>query len=176
MVTPREVFEGLYRLAESNPATIFLIAVLVPSVGVTLALVGRGGRTDEDGRVIANVLVLVAVIQFVVAMVVGYVGVAFLERSLFDADFLLLAAPWVWLVLTLGGVRRVFPLNDLASWHSVRDVAGFFAVCAAFVWFLSMFRGWGIFFIGSLVELLIIVVLGGLLIRQLFLRAFRGGA
>ena len=109
-------------------------------------------------------------------MVVGYVGVAFLERSLFDADFLLLAAPWVWLVLTLGGVRRVFPLNDLASWHSVRDVAGFFAVCAAFVWFLSMFRGWGIFFIGSLVELLIIVVLGGLLIRQLFLRAFRGAA
>lgn len=53
------------------------------------------------------------------------------------------------------------------------DVAGFFAVCAAFIWFLSMFRGWGILFIGSLIEFLIILALAAFLIRQLFVRAFR---
>lgn len=53
------------------------------------------------------------------------------------------------------------------------DVAGFFAVCAAFIWFLSMFRGWGILFIGSLIELLIILALAAFLIHQLFVRAFR---
>ena len=52
-------------------------------------------------------------------------------------------------------------------------VLQFSAVCAALVWFSSMFRGWSIWFIGSLAEPLIILVLAVLLIRRLFQRAFR---
>ena len=172
MLTFRGIFESAYGFAETNAALIFGLSLLVPVVGITMAWVGRGGRTDEDGRLYANVFVFVAVVQFVLAMIVGYVGVAFLGRSLFDTDLLLMAAPWIWLVLSIVGLRQIFPLSELTTWRSALDVAGFFAVCAAFVWFLSMFRGWGIFFIGSLVELLIIVALAVFLIRQLFLRAF----
>jgi hypothetical protein len=172
-MTPREVFEGLYAFAEARPLPILLVAVLVPLLGIGMAWVGRGGRTDEDGRVIADVMVLVGVVQFVLAMTVAYVGAAFLERRLFDTDVMLLAAPWVWLALTVVGVRQVFPLSELASWRSLRAVIAFFAVAAVFLWLLSKFRGWGIFFLGSLAELAVLLVLGGLLIRQLYQRAFR---
>ena len=173
MLTLRQIFEGAFALAESNAALGFGLALLVPVVGITMAWIGRAGRTDEDGRAFANIFVFVAVVQFVLAMILGYVGVAFLDRSLWDTNLLLLTAPWIWLALSIGGLRQIFPLSELTTWRSVLDVAGFFAICAAFVWFLSMFRGWGIFFIGSLVELLIIIGLAVLLIRQLFLRAFR---
>ena len=172
-MTPRDVFEGIYGFVDARPAWMFLLAVFVPAMGVALAWIGRGGRTDEDGRLIADAFVLVGAVQFVVAMTVGYVGVAFLERRLFDTHLLLLAAPWVWLALTFLGVRRVFPLSELASWRSLRDMGGFFALSAAFIWLLSKFRGWGIFFLGSLAELVVLLVLGGLLIWQLYLRAFR---
>jgi len=173
MLTLRQIFEGAFALAESNAALIFGLSLLVPIVGITMAWIGRGGRTDEDGRAFANIFVFVAALQFVLAMIIGYVGIAFLDRSLWDTNLLLLAAPWIWFILSIGGLRQIFPLSELTSWRSVLDVAGFFAICAALVWFLSMFRGWGIFFIGSLLELLIILVLAVLLVRQLFLRAFR---
>ncbi len=173
MLTLRGIFEGAYGFAEANAALVFGLSLLVPIVGIVMAWIGRGGRTDEDGRLFADIFIFVAVVQFVIAMIVGYVGVAFLERSLWDTDVLLLAAPWIWLVLSIVGLRQIFPLSELASWRSSMDVAGFFAVCAAFIWFLSMFRGWGILFIGSLIELLIILALAGFLIRQLFVRAFR---
>ena len=173
MLTPREIFEATYAFAESNATLIFGLSLLVPAVGITLAWIGRGGRTDEDGRAFANVFVFVAVVQFVLAMVLGYVGVAFLERSVWDTNLLLLAAPWIWLSLSMAGLRQIFPLSELTSWRSAMDVGGFFAVCAALVWFLSMFRGWGIFFIGSLLELLLILGLAVFLVRQLYLRAFR---
>ena len=173
MLTFRQIFEGAFAFGESNAALIFGLSSLVPVVGIALAWIGRGGRTDEDGRAFANIFVFVAVVQFVVAVILGYVGVAFLDRSLWDTDLLLLAAPWIWLILSIVGLRRIFPLSELTTWRSVLDVAGFVAVCAALVWFLSMFRGWGIFFIGSLVELLIILALAIVLIRQLFRRAFR---
>jgi hypothetical protein len=77
------------------------------------------------------------------------------------------------LILSVIGLRRVFPLSELATWRSVVEAFQFFAVCAALVWFFSMFRGWGIWFIGGLAELLIILVLAVLLIRRVFQRAFR---
>lgn len=173
MLTLREIFETAFGFAESNATLIFGLSLLVPIVGITLAWVGRGGRTDEDGKAFANAFVFVAVLQFVVAMVLGYVAVAFLGRSFWDTDILLLAAPWIWLVLSMGGLRQIFPLSELTSWRSVLDVAGFFAVCAALMWFLSMFRGWGIFFVGGLVQLVVILAFAVYLIRLLFRRAFR---
>lgn len=175
-MTPRSVFEGIYAFAEARPEAILLLAVLVPCTGVALAWVGRGGRTEEDGRLIADGLVLLGVVQFVVAMTVGWVGVAVLERTLLDTDLMILAAPWVWLAITVVGVRMVFPLSDLASWRSLREVAAFFAVCLVFVWLLSTFRGWGIVFLGGLAELVALLVLGGLLIRHFYRRVFRRAA
>ena len=169
----REIFLGGYAWAERYSVIFFGLAVVVPIVGTWAAIIGKGGRTDRDGRVYANVLILVAVAQFVLTMVVGFVGIVFLDRSIWDTDILLIVAPWVWLLLSVGGLRQVFPLSELATWRSVVEVFQFFAVCAALVWIFSMFRGWGIWFIGSLAELLIVMALAILLIRRLFHRAFQ---
>jgi hypothetical protein len=173
MVTLREIFLTAYALAESNALLFFVMAVSIPLAGTGAALVGRGGRTDRDGLLYANVFILVAVLQFALAMIIGFVGIAFLGRSIWDTELLLILAPWTWLILSVIGLRRVFPLSELATWRSVVEAFQFFAVCAALVWFFSMFRGWGIWFIGGLAELLIILVLAVLLIRRLFQRAFR---
>lgn len=173
MTTTREIILGMYAWAEQYSLVYFGLAVLVPALGVGASWVGKLGRTDEDGKVYANVLILVAVAQFVLTILVGFVGIAFLDRNILDTDVLLIAAPWVWLILSVGGLRSVFPLSELATWRSVVEVLQFFAVCAALVWFFSMFRGWSIWFIGSLTELLILLVLAVLLIRRLFRRAFR---
>lgn len=115
-----------------------------------------------------------AVVQFVIATILGYVGVAFLDRTVLDTSVLLLAAPWLWLGLSIAGLRLVFPLSELTSWRSILDVGAFFAVCAALIWALRMFRGWGIVFFGSLLQLGLILVIAGVLLRVFFLRAFRG--
>lgn len=175
MLTLRGIFETAFSLADANATLIFVLSLLVPIVGITLAWIGRGGRTDQDGKAFANAFVFVAVLQFVIAMIVGYVWLALLEESVWDTNILLLTAPWIWLVLSMAGLRQIFPLSELTSWRSVLDVGGFFAVCAALMWFLSMFRGWGIFFIGGLLQLVVILALAIYLVRQLFVRAFRGG-
>lgn len=175
MGTPREIFETAFAFADGNDALIFAFALAVPTVGIVLAWVGRGGRTEEDGRALANAFVFVAVVQFVVAMILGYIGAAFMERSILDTSLLLLIAPWLWLGLSIAGIHTIFPLSELTSWQSIRDIGAFFAACAVLVWLLSMFRGWGILFFGSLVQLILIFVIAGVLLRVLFIRAFRGG-
>lgn len=176
MGTLREIFTSAFAFAEANGALFFALSVLVPIVGTGAALLGRGGKTDRDGRLYANAFILVAVVQFVVAMGVGVVAVAFLERSVLDVPVYLLLAPWLWLVLSVVGLRRVFPLSELATWRSVVDVARFFAICAVVVWLFSTFRGWGIIFFGGLAQLLVVLVLGGLLVRALYRRAFTRSA
>jgi hypothetical protein len=175
MLTLREIFEASFAFADSNDALIFGLSLAVPIVGIVLAWIGRGGRSQEDGKAFANAFVFAAVVQFVVAMIGGYVGVAFLERSLLDTSLLLLVAPWVWLTLSVFGLRLIFPLSELTSWRSILDVGAFFAVSAALIWFLSMFRGWGVLFFGSLVQLVLILAFAAFLLRQLFVRAFRAG-
>jgi hypothetical protein len=172
MGTLREIFLDAFSFAEAYAAVYFALSILVPLLGTGAALAGKGGKTDKDGRLYANVFVLVAAVQFVVAMVVGVVAIAFLERTAWDVPLYLLLAPWLWFVLSVMGLRRVFPLSELATWRSVVDVAQFFAVCAGIVWLFSMFRGWGIIFFGGLAQLLVVLVLGAFLLRVLFRRAF----
>ena len=86
----REIVLGGYAWAERYSVIFFGLAVVVPIVGTWAAIIGKGGRTDRDGRVYANVLILVAVAQFVLTMVVGFVGIVFLDRSIWDTDILLI--------------------------------------------------------------------------------------
>ena len=172
-MTLREIFSAALGFADANAVGIFWLSLAIPIIGIALARVGRGGRSEEDGKLFANVFVFIAVVQFVVAMIVGYAGVAFLERSLLDTSVPLLVAPWIWLGLSIAGLRLVFPLSELTSWRSVLDLGGFVVACAALVWFLSMFRGWGILFVGGLVQLALLFVLAAFLLRVLYVRAFR---
>jgi hypothetical protein len=74
---------------------------------------------------------------------------------------------------SLIGIHRIFPLNELSTWRTARDIVIFVGFAAGILWLLSRFR-WGVFFLGGLIEFLIIGLGAVWLFTRLFRRAFRG--
>ena len=162
-----------YAWLDARAAELLVVAVLIPACGTVLAWAGKGGSTDRDGRVIASVLVGLGLGVFLVSVLAALLAHVAFGRSPFEANVLLVLAPVVCLVGCLAGVRALFPLSELASVRTFTDVASFVGACLAVLWLFSKFRGWGIVFWGNLGQLLIIGVLGFLLLRRLYRRAFR---
>jgi len=174
-MTLSESLTQAYGWATDHRLAILLVAVLIPIVGTVLARIGKAGKTDADGRLIASVVVglgLLLVVLEIVALVAGH---ALLHRSFLDADVALLFAPLICLAGCLLGIRWVFPLNELASVKTFLDIGAFVLGCAAVLWLFSKFRGWGIVFFGGLSQLVVIAVLGFVLLRRLYRRAFGSG-
>lgn len=171
-MTLQELLAASYQFADAHALEAFGAALLFPLVGTVLAWIGKGGQTDEDGKFIASAFVAISLFW---AMLVGVgvaLGVGVMQGSVLQANALLLAAPAVCLVFTLLGVKLVFPLSQLGSVKSLIDIAWFAAACLLTVWFFGKFRGWGIYFIGSFGQLVVLLVLLGLLLKRLFQRAF----
>jgi hypothetical protein len=164
-----------YVWADHNALTLLLAALALPVVGTLAAWLGKGGRTDRYGRLIASVVVglgLCTLLLAVIALVIAQTG---FDRSPLEANVVLLAAPLVCVVTCLGAIRLVFPLNELESVRSAVDIALFAFACAAVLWMFSQFRGWGVVFWGDLGQLALIVLLGVYLVRRLARRAFGRG-
>lgn len=171
-MTLQELLEGGYGFADAHALELLGAALVLPVVGTLLSWIGKGGRTDSDGRFIASAFVAVSLFWAVLLVVGVTVGVGVMNRSLLDANALLLLAPVVCLVGTLLGVKLVFPLSELGSVRSLTDVGVFAMACLAVGWFFSKFHGWGIYFLGSIGQLIVLLVLMGFLLRRLFKRAF----
>ncbi|HEY3358096.1 MAG TPA: hypothetical protein VGQ83_32905 [Polyangia bacterium] len=171
-MTLSEFFLTTYAWAVQHREVIAVTAALIPVVGTVAARLGKAGRTDADGRVIASVVVGVGVLA--VLLEIAAVGAAYtaFDASLLAADALLVAAPVVCFAGCLLGIRWVFPLSELASVRTLRDVGIFLAACAGLVWFFSKFRGWGIFFVGGVLQLVVLLALTYFLLRRLLRRAF----
>ncbi len=167
-----ELLASVYGWAQAHSVQILLAAFVVPVLGTIAAWIGRGGRTDRDGRAIASALVGIGLGVFALALVAALLAHLFFGRSMLEAHVALLAAPVVCLGLCLAGVRLVFPLDELASVRTLRDVGLFVLACAIVLWLFSKFRGWGIVFWGDLGQLALILVFGFVLLRRLYRRAF----
>ena len=146
-------------------------ALLIPVIGTLLAWIGKGGRTDRDGRLIASSVVLFGLGAFLLEVLAVAVGRLAFERSILEVNVILVIAPVACLAGCVLGIRLVFPLNQLASVRSMTDVGLFVAACLVVLWLFSKFRGWGIVFWGDLGQLLIIGVLGFFLLKRLYRRA-----
>lgn len=168
----RDLLGTIYVAAEAHALAVFMLSVLWAVLGTLLARVGKGGRSDRDGRAIASTVVGGAVLWLVLATLAAAIAHAAFKKSPLDAHILLLAAPLLCLALSVIGVRWVFPLSELASVQTLRDVGLFLLACAAGLWLLSKFRGWGIAFLGGLGDLLVIGALAIALLRILYARAF----
>lgn len=175
-MTLQELLAACYQFAEAHALESFGAALLLPLVGTVLAWIGKGGKTDEDGKVIASAFVAISLFWAMLLVVGVTVGVGVMGGSVLQTNALLLAAPVVCLVFTLLGVKLVFPLSQLGSVRSLIDVAWFAVACVAVVWFFGKFRGWGILFFGSVGQLIVLLVLLGFLLKRLFQRAFGGAA
>lgn len=167
-----EVLEAFYAWAEANALWILAGAVGVPMVGTIAAWIGKGGRTDADGRLIASLVVGIGLVATTFEVVAIAIAHSMLELDVLAGNALLLAAPVLCLLVGGLGVRLVFPLSELASVRSFADMALFVLACLAVVWVFGKFRGWGILFLGGITQLLVIGVLTYVLLRRLYRRAF----
>lgn len=171
-MTVAELLVALYAWADARAPVFLVVAVVVPAVGTALAWIGKGGRSDREGRLVASLLVgfgIIAVILAIIALAVAHVA---FDRGVLDANLVLLVSPLVCLAGCLLGARWLFPLNELASVKTFADVGFFVLACAVVLWLFSKFRGWGIVFWGDLVQLAVIGALGYFLLRRLYRRAF----
>jgi hypothetical protein len=172
-MTLDELFRAAYAFADAHGALLLLaLGIGYPVVGTIGAWIGKGGQTDSDGRLIASTVIGGAILAVVVEIASIAIGQSLYDGSVLHADVALLAAPLVCLVLCLIGIRSVFPLNELASIRTLADVGALLVACGAAVWFFAKFRGWGIVFLGSLGQLVVVALLCGLFLRRLYRRAF----
>lgn len=168
----RELVLGLYLGAEAHALAVLIGSMVWALGGSLLARIGKGGTSDRDGRAIASVVIGGAVLWVVVAASAGAIGHVGFGKGLLDADILLLLSPLLCLALSVAGIRWAFPLSELATVRTLRDVGLFVLACALLVWLLSRFRGWGILFLGGLGDLLLIGCLAVVLLLVLYRRAF----
>lgn len=171
-MTVDEMLRASYGWADANAFWVLFAGFAVPVVGTIAARIGKGGKTDADGRLIAS-----AVMGLALLAVIAEVGCLFVARSALGADLtqanaLLVVAPVVCLVGSVAGLRLVFPLSELGSVRTALDMGAFLLACAAVVWLASRFR-WGVVFLGSIGQLVILLVLAGLVLRRMWRRAFQ---
>jgi hypothetical protein len=168
----RNLLTSTYLTAEAHALTVVLVSLVWAVGGTLLARIGKAGATDRDGRAIASVVIGGALLWLIVAAMAAAIAHAGFNKSLFDASVLLLISPLLCLAASIAGIRWVFPLSELASVRTLRDVGLFVLACAVGLWLLSRFRGWGIAFLGGIGDLLVIGGLAVFLLRTLYSRAF----
>jgi len=174
-MTLAEALSSLSLWLDSHALDVFAASVGLPVAGTIAAWVGKGGKTDTDGKAIASFLIAFALAVVLLEVALLSIGVFLQGRALVDTNLLLLTAPVLCLVLSIAGVRLVFPLSQLGSVKVLMNGFWFVAALGAFVWFLSKFRGWGIIFFGGIFQLILLLVLGGALIWWLGRRMLRSG-
>lgn len=167
-----DILINAYGWLDDRAAWVALACCAFPLVGTGAAWIGRGGRTDADGKVIASVVIGISAITLIAQLAAILIARVAFDASVLNANILLLIGPVICLGGSLYGIHLVFPLNQLASVRSLGDIALFCLGCGAVLWLVTQFRGWGIIFHGGLIELAAIGALSFFLLHRLFRRAF----
>lgn len=174
-MTLSETLTEAYGAVDRHALIVFLACAGVPVVGTVAAWIGKGGKTDKDGRFFANLAVGFGLLALILEVLVIVIARAAFSASLMDANVLLLFGPPLALVLGLLGVRLVFPLSELGSAKTARAAVLFVLLVVAIIWFFGQFRGWGVIFFGSVAQLAALGVLAWFLLRRLGRRALGKG-
>jgi hypothetical protein len=172
-MTVDDALVGSSAWLQANALAVLMAAVLFPLVGTTAAFIGKGGKTDTDGKLIASTVMALAMTFFALDVLFVCYGVFIAHASLLDTNLFLLTAPVLCLVLSVVGLRTVFPLGQLGSTRVIRDVGFFCLVVGMVAWFLSKFHGWSIVFLGSFGQLLVAGLVVLVMLWWLWGRMFR---
>jgi hypothetical protein len=171
-MTLDEALHEAYRWGDENAALIFLASVGLPLVGALAALVGKGGKSDQDGRVIASLVLGAAMLLVGLEVAACLAATKLADLRLLDANALLLLSPLACLATAVIGLRKVFPLTQLGSMRTAIDLGVFFAAAAGAAWLISRFH-WGVLFRGSVAQLAVVVALAVVVLIRLWRRATR---
>lgn len=167
-----EMLTAAYRWAEGQAPVIVLACVAWGVLGTLLARMCKRYQTARGGRAIADVVIGGAVLVLVVAVLALTVAHVGFKKGLLDANVWLLGAPLLCVLVSVLGIHWVFPISELATVRTLRDVALFMLAAAAALWLLSTFRGWGVLFLGGIVDIVVVAGLVFALLRVLYRRAF----
>jgi len=173
-MTLNELLTETYRWADGNSDLILLAGVLIPVLGTGLAHLGKGGKTDADGRFIASAVMAVSILAVLAEVVFLFIARSQYEAGLFDANALLLLAPPLCLGGAIFGIRQVFPLNELGSVRVAADMGLLLLILGAVLWLFSRFRGWGILFVGTFTQLLVVSAIALFFVWRLWRRVWGG--
>jgi hypothetical protein len=161
-----------YAWADTHAWHILAVALAVPALGTPLAWIASRAGNGRRGRRIASFLVGIGLVAVAFEAACLLVAHGLLGHSPLDANAVLLAAPVVCVAASIGGIGTFVPVRELASVRAACDIGLFLAAGAGALWLLSKFRGWGFLFLGWAGDAIVIAVLGGLLLRKLYRRAF----
>jgi hypothetical protein len=171
-MTLEDFFVTVYKGLVENKGVITVALVSIPVVGTLGTWIGKSGKTEKDGIFLANLVIWIATGVFAFSVIAALIGMSMMGKSLLQGDLVLLCAPIFCVVGTFFGIRKVFPLGELSSTYTLKDV-GIFLIGCLVVWFIfKTFRGWGILFFGSVLQLVAWLVAGYWLMRRLAKRAF----
>lgn len=170
-MTIQEALFGSYGWADQNSDLILLSAVLWPVGGTVAAKIGKGGKTDTDGRMIASAVMGVALFAVALMFFALFIARAVEGKSLLDANLILVLAPIIALGGSAFGIRMVFPLSELGSVRTAADLFIFLIALAGLGYFFSKFNGWSLHFFGSFPQLVVALAVTIFFIWRLFRRA-----
>lgn len=170
-MTINEALFGSYGWADENAGLILLASVVFPIVGTVAAKIGKGGKTDADGRMIASAVIGVALVAVALEFFALFIARAVEGKSLLDANLVLILAPLIALGGSAFGIRMIFPLSELGSVRTAADLFIFLLALGGIGYFFSKFHGWGIIFFGSFTQLVVVLAVAFFFMWRLFRRA-----
>src|SRR3954464_14107997 len=97
-MTLDEFFFLVYAWADVHAVEVFCAAIALPVLGTIAAQIGKGGKTDADGRMIASIVMAVAIAAVLLEVLSLGIAIGVKNQSVLEANLLLLVAPIVCLV------------------------------------------------------------------------------
>src|SRR5258708_26960921 len=139
-MTLREWLLSTYAWSVEHATAILIVAIALPIAGTALAAIGKGGRTDRDGRAIASIVVALGAAALFAMLLAVHAAHAYFESGLLDSDVRPVVAPLVMAIGCVYGAHRVFPLGELGAARTIGYLGLAFVLCWGAIWFFSMFR------------------------------------
>lgn len=172
-----ELLHAAYDWLHGQAALMALAFAALPVLGTVAARVGKGGRTDADGKLIASLVIGIALTLVFVEAGALLLASKVLRRDILTVamlgDAVLVIGPPLSLIACIMGMRTVFPLGQLTTIRTLRDVALLVGFGYALIWAFGQFRGWGVWFLGGVTELLMLGAVAVAVLVYLYRRAFK---
>ncbi|MBI1206771.1 MAG: hypothetical protein GC191_05715 [Azospirillum sp.] len=170
-MTLRQFSFDVWQWLAADAGLLFGVCLAVPMVGSAMVWLLWRGRAYGIAHAVAGTVVGGALALAILYGLVLAVAVAGFRADLLAVDLRLLAGPPLLLVGSLVGIGRIYPLGRLEAIRVAREVMLLLLGCATVLWLFGKFHGWGIFFVGSLGQAVVIGAVALLWLRRQWRRA-----
>lgn len=170
-----ELLRAIYDWLQTYELWVAAALAWLPLGGTLAAWIGKGRHADGSGRLIGSVVIGTAVVLVFVEAGALLLATKVLRRDLWtvmlNGNAILVLGPPLSLAASVLAMRLVFPLGQLATIRTLRDLALMIGLGWAAIWALGKFRGWGVWFLGGIGDLLLLAGLAFAVLYYLYKRS-----